>query len=546
MTSFSPARLLTALATAAALAAASAPAHAVAGSIVGVEQTTAHYTPIEQTRVLDTRDLVTSGNVVTGLDESNQVSPASGAVTVRLGDVVSLVPEADQASVNAVVVNVTVVDATGDGYLTAWGGGPKPWASTINFVAGETQANGATLPFDVNRGHIKLFSSAPVDVLVDVMGFYHGAAGDGQGYVPVHPIRLLDSRGAESLTGGAEVAAGETVTMPMQSLYQKERGKQKAQHANHRERWNKKRQRATEGAEVDEAAVLVYDWPTLEEQNVAADLTMYGPNDFRVTDSDPAPPGEAPEHDGEATPEDTSDVDDDLSDDEITQELIESEEEVDELCRDGDGLKESDVEAVVLNVTAVSPAADGFLKVWPAQDDMPETSSVNYRAGEVVANNVVVATDDTASLALYSMAQTHVVVDIVGFIAGSGAGEPSAVTAGVTVHNPVRVYDSRDLDEDEAYVHRRRVQVAGVKGLPENLDLVYVSLVVVRPEHPGFATVGADVPEQPRTSHVNFAVGDLAANTVPVKVADDGTIMVHTHGSAEIVVDITGHVVGTA
>lgn len=531
--------MLTALLTAATLTVASAPAHSATGNLAGAEHTAAHYTAVEQTRVLDTRDAATRGNAVTGLDANNQVSPQGGAVTVRLADVVAKVPDGDRGSINAVVVNVTVVDAGGDGYLTAWGGGPKPWASTINFVAGETQANGATLPFDLHRGHLKLFSSAPADVLVDVMGFYHSSQGEALGYVPVHPVRLLDSRESTSVTGGAMVAAGETVTMPMQSLYQRQRGKQKAKHARHKQRWQKKRQGATDGAETDEAAVLVYDWPTLEEQDVAADLRLYGPNAFQVTDSDPAPPGQSPDEDNDGTDE----LEDDLLDEEITDELIASEEEVDELCRKGDNLKESDVEAVVLNITAVSPTADGFLKVWPAQESMPGTSSVNYQAGEVVANNVVVATDDTASLALYSMADTHVVVDIVGFIAGSGGSSPdSGTTDGVRVHNPVRVFDSRESAEEAGFVHRRTVPVAGVQGLPQNLELVYVSIVVVRPEQAGFATVGATVPAQPTTSHVNFDAGDVAANTVPVKVGEDGTIMVHTHGGAEIVVDITGHI----
>ena len=42
--------------------------------------------------------------------------------------------------------------------------------------------------------------------------------------------------------------------------------------------------------------------------------------------------------------------------------------------------------AVMLNVSTVLPSGPGFLTVFPCGADRPGTSSVNYQAGQVVAN----------------------------------------------------------------------------------------------------------------------------------------------------------------
>jgi hypothetical protein len=82
----------------------------------------------------------------------------------------------------AVIANVTITGADGPGYLTLWAAGePRPSTSTVNFEAGQTVANGATvrlrqLPtrpmpvFDL-AGFAHVQGGGGVDMLIDIVGY---------------------------------------------------------------------------------------------------------------------------------------------------------------------------------------------------------------------------------------------------------------------------------------------------------------------------------------------------------------------------------------
>lgn len=70
---------------------------------------------------------------------------------------------------------------------------------------------------------------------------------------------------------------------------------------------------------------------------------------------------------------------------------------------------------VVLNVTVVNPAATGYVTVWPSDKSQPDTSNVNYVAGQIVPNSVVVGLSATGKVSLSSFVSTDVIVDIVGW-----------------------------------------------------------------------------------------------------------------------------------
>lgn len=66
---------------------------------------------------------------------------------------------------SAVFVNITATDAECDGYVTAWGSGRQPDTSNLNFQAYDI-SNSCWIT--VNDRKIKVFSSAPVDLIVDI------------------------------------------------------------------------------------------------------------------------------------------------------------------------------------------------------------------------------------------------------------------------------------------------------------------------------------------------------------------------------------------
>lgn len=86
--------------------------------------------------------------------------------------------------VAAVLVNITVVPASGGGYLTVWASGiTRPTASNVNFTAnGDVVANTALVALGAN-GAISIYSgfAAGEHVIVDVQGWVAAATAEGVG-----------------------------------------------------------------------------------------------------------------------------------------------------------------------------------------------------------------------------------------------------------------------------------------------------------------------------------------------------------------------------
>jgi hypothetical protein len=77
------------------------------------------------------------------------------------------------------------------------------------------------------------------------------------------------------------------------------------------------------------------------------------------------------------------------------------------------------VGAVSLNVTAIDPAADGFLTVW-ACGTRPDASSLNYGAHRTTAGAVIAPVDPaTGTVCFYSSQSVHLAVDVNGWFIGN-------------------------------------------------------------------------------------------------------------------------------
>ncbi len=76
--------------------------------------------------------------------------------------------------------------------------------------------------------------------------------------------------------------------------------------------------------------------------------------------------------------------------------------------------------AVVINLTAVTPTGAGFATVYPFGTSRPLASSVNYTAGAIVNNSIVVKLPSpltTKDFTVYTFATSDFVADIVGYYA---------------------------------------------------------------------------------------------------------------------------------
>lgn len=74
--------------------------------------------------------------------------------------------------------------------------------------------------------------------------------------------------------------------------------------------------------------------------------------------------------------------------------------------------------AIMINVTAVLPSGAGFATVYKSGESRPLAAGLNYTAGSVVNNSVVVGVPNPLAITdfiIYTFAQSDYVVDIVGY-----------------------------------------------------------------------------------------------------------------------------------
>jgi hypothetical protein len=103
--------------------------------------------------------------------------------------------------------------------------------------------------------------------------------------------------------------------------------------------------------------------------------------------------------------------------------------------------------AVAINLTAVTPAGAGYATAYPFGSAQPLAASINYAAGAIVNNALIVQTPNPIAsfdFTLYTFAQSHYVADIVGYFAPpvatalqcvDTADTNTAVAAGATANS---------------------------------------------------------------------------------------------------------------
>jgi hypothetical protein len=180
--------------------------------------------------------------------------------------------------------------------------------------------------------------------------------------------------------------------------------------------------------------------------------------------------------------------------------------------------------AVEFNLTAVAPDNDVFVTAYPCSATPPLVSNLNALDGTTVANNVVVALDNTGSVCLVANSGVDLLVDVTGSF-GTGGSRYYATT-------PTRLLDTRDLG---GVTRGGQVAVA----VPGGGKAAAVSVTITGPSGPGYVTV-TPCGTSPLASALNYVAGDLVTNLAAAGLDDSGHICISTYESANIVVDLAG------
>ena len=326
------------------------------------------------------------------------------------------------ASTAAVALNVTVTNPTAPGHLTIWPAGqPRPTASNLNFVAGQTIANMVTATLG-RAGSINVSSSQGCpDVIIDIAGRYRsGSAGTG-GYVGLTPRRVLDTRADGPCVGSGSralpIAGFAGVPADASSVVLNVTATEPTA-AGYLTAWPSGRTRPTASnlnfvagqTIANMVTVRLGDRGTIDLfanqgcPHVIVDVAGYyrggspiaggfvGLSPIRGLDTRVAGPCVGAS---------------------VRTVTLAGRFGVPQSTNPG----LAGASAVVLNVTATGASAPGFLTVWPAGQSRPTASNLNFFADQTIANMVIVKLGAGGAISVMTnQGCPDVIIDIAGYV----------------------------------------------------------------------------------------------------------------------------------
>lgn len=210
----------------------------------------------------------------------------------------------------------------------------------------------------------------------------------------------------------------------------------------------------------------------------------------------------------------------------------------------GTGGVPAGAKGVVLNATATETSTTSFATIWGVSPTSsgptgrPSSSTLNWTAGETVANSVTVVPDSQGCISVFNERGTaQLVVEVEAYLSDDGT------TKGMTtMTTPVRVFDSGTNRSG-----RFEVAIAGVNGVPADATSAWVSVSVNQASGGSAVALGAAPmtsawPNALASSNLNVWSGRSFTNLALVKIGTGGKIAFHhSNGSARFVVDVLGY-----
>ncbi|MBL8179938.1 MAG: hypothetical protein JNK48_34985 [Bryobacterales bacterium] len=202
--------------------------------------------------------------------------------------------------------------------------------------------------------------------------------------------------------------------------------------------------------------------------------------------------------------------------------------------------------AFSLNATAVPQGYLGFLTVYPSEQTLPATSTLNSWNGQVVANAAIVPAGASGGVQVYASNTTDVVLDINGYFAPPGfAGQLNFYTL-----NPCRVADTRLGSGKSGSYGPPRLEAGTSReipvpfsgcGAPTNALAYSVNVTAVPPGPLSYITAYPTGTSLPLVSTLNSFNGQVVANAALVPAGTNGSISFFAASPTELVLDINGY-----
>jgi subtilase family serine protease len=204
--------------------------------------------------------------------------------------------------------------------------------------------------------------------------------------------------------------------------------------------------------------------------------------------------------------------------------------------------------AVTGNVTVVGSTNSWAVYIGPLATASPGSSTINFNAGDIVANNLTVALGAGGTLSATYMSfagnSTDLVFDVTGFYTADLTGDAYVPIA------PTRLVDSRSANGLSTKLSANTPAtfvVAGRNGIPSSATAVSGNVTVVNSSFSWAIFLGPNPTSSPGSSTLNFNKGDIVANGLTVSLGSDGslsaTFMSFNGNTTDLVFDVTGYFV---
>lgn len=185
------------------------------------------------------------------------------------------------------------------------------------------------------------------------------------------------------------------------------------------------------------------------------------------------------------------------------------------------------------NFVAVNPSENGYLTAYNCTGERPTVSTVNYRAGGVVANHTIVPLDG-GDVCIYSKAATDIVIDVYGYYRTGADGN------GFTAVTPLRILDTRDGGRLRAG-REMRIDLGEFANDVADADAVALNVTAILAARAGWLKIypcGSNTDAE--ISSLNYGPSEVRPNSVAVPVSD-GSICMLSLRDVDVTLDLTGY-----
>ncbi|MET9885357.1 PKD domain-containing protein [Streptomyces sp. NPDC006430] len=205
--------------------------------------------------------------------------------------------------------------------------------------------------------------------------------------------------------------------------------------------------------------------------------------------------------------------------------------------------------AVALNVTVTNPRQDGHLTAYPSGQQAPNTSNVNFKAMQTVANSVIVPVGSDGKVNVFNgaWAGTDVIVDVVGYYSPDSSGA-------LMTMEPFRWLDTRSWGKGPMYARGYIWMPMSTKD--KGITAVVLNTTVTNTRSDGFLSVAPDTnrladyendtdvfPARPTASTLNWTSGKTVPNLVQASTGANGIVDVWNQSwdTTDLIVDLFGY-----